>query len=232
MNEDLDLTLYADADALVAAATHELLEIISLHLADKGICYIALTGGTLGTQFSESLVAKLNSKSGDFSGLHIFFSDERFVATTSPLRNSLPVRSNLQNSSVTVHEVRPSDDAATAIESAASYAAELREITMDICILGLGPDGHVASLFPNQFDHSESAKAMAVLDSPKPPAERITFSMNFINQSDQVWIIAAGSNKADAVTQVVEGDLAIPAAHVSASQLTRLIADAQAFFAQ
>ena len=232
MNEDLDLTMYADGAALVSATVVEALEIIWMHLAEKGTCHIALTGGTLGGQFAEALVEKLNTSAKDLKGLHIWFSDERFDTADSPLRNSQPVRTGLTNTSVLVHEVKSTDAGVNVIEAAAAYEAELREITMDICILGLGPDGHVASLFPNHWDPTITGRAIPITDSPKPPPQRVSFSMDFINKSDQVWIIATGEAKAPAVTQILEADLSIPAGHVMAAQLTRLIVDAEAFFAE
>jgi len=232
MNDDLDLTMYADAPALISASVNEAMELISWHLADKGFCHIALTGGTLGGQFADALVEKLNTNAPDLSGLHIWFSDERFDSANSPLRNSQPVRSALKNSSVTVHEVQSTDDGVNVIAAAAAYEAELGDITMDICVLGLGPDGHVASLFPNHWDPQLIANAIPITDSPKPPAERVSFSMSFINASDQVWIIATGEAKAPAVTQILEGDQSIPAGHVMAAQLTRLFVDVEAFFAE
>jgi len=232
MNEDLDLTMYADGAALISATVVEALEIIWMHLAEKGTCHIALTGGTLGGQFAEVLVEKLNTSAKDLKGLHIWFSDERFDTAESPLRNSQPVRTGLTNTSVLVHEVKSTDDGVNVIEAAAAYDAELREITMDICILGLGPDGHVASLFPNHWDATITGRAIPITDSPKPPPQRVSFSMDFINKSGQVWIIATGEAKAPAVTQILEADRSIPAGHVMAAQLTRLIVDAEAFFAE
>jgi len=232
MNEDLDLTMYADGAALISATVVEALEIIWMHLAEKGTCHIALTGGTLGGQFAEVLVEKLNTSAKDLKGLHIWFSDERFDTADSPQRNSQPVRTGLTNTSVLVHEVKSTDDGVNVIEAAAAYDAELREITMDICILGLGPDGHVASLFPNHWDATITGRAIPITDSPKPPPQRVSFSMDFINKSGQVWIIATGEAKAPAVTQILEADRSIPAGHVMAAQLTRLIVDAEAFFAE
>ena len=232
MNEDLDLTLYADAAQLVSAASHEAMEIIATHLADKANAHIALTGGSLGADFAHALVERLNTQQGDLTGLHIWFSDERFDTADSPLRNSEPVRIGLKNPSVTVHNVKSTDDGVDVIAAAAAYEAELRDITMDICILGLGPDGHVASLFPNHWDPTLSAHAIPITDSPKPPAQRVSFSMSYINNSDQVWIIATGASKAPAVTQILEGDRSIPAGHVMAAKLTRLIIDPEAFFTE
>jgi len=228
--------MYADGAALVNATVVEALEIIWMHLAEKGICHIALTGGTLGGQFAQALVEKLNTSAKDLKGLHIWFSDERFDTADSPLRNCQPVRTGLTNTSVFVHEVKSTNDGANVIDAAAAYEAELDGITMDICILGLGPDGHVASLFPNHWESKKEIdlkrKAIPITDSPKPPPQRVSFSMDFINKSDQVWIIATGEAKAPAVTQILESDFSIPAGHVKAAQLTRLIVDAEAFFAE
>ncbi len=224
--------MYADAPSLVSAAASEAIELISTHLLEKGSCNIALTGGTLGGQFADALVEKLNTYADDFSGLHIWFSDERFDSADSPLRNSQPVRKALKNSSVTVHEVKSTDDGVNVIEAAAAYEAELLNITMEICVLGLGPDGHVASLFPNHWNSQLTARAIPITDSPKPPPQRVSFSMNFINTSDEVWIIATGEGKAPAVTQIVEGDQSIPAGHVMATQVTRLFVDTEAFFSE
>ena len=232
MNDGLDFTLYEDATELAGAVAHEAMELIALHLLEKGVCHIALTGGSLGSQFAHKLIESLNAQSVDLTGLHIWFSDERFAAAGSGLRNAKPVRDGLKNLSVMVHEVKSKDAGVSVSDAAASYEAELSEIEMDICVLGLGADGHVASLFPHHWDPQVKARAIAITDSPKPPAERVSFSMDFINASSQVWIIAAGESKAAAVTQVLEGDRDIPAAHVEARELTRLIVDSEAFFAE
>ncbi len=236
MNDDLDISMYADAPALISATSIEAVELISIRLLEKGMCHIALTGGTLGGQFADALVEKLNANDADLSGLHIWFSDERFDTADSPLRNSQPVRTGLKNASVTVHEVKSTDDGVNVIEAAAAYEAELQDIAMDICVLGLGPDGHVASLFPNHWDSKNeiglTARAIPITDSPKPPPQRVSFSMNYINASDEVWIIATGEAKAPAVSQIVEGDQSIPAGHVMATQVTRLFVDTEAFFSE
>lgn len=232
VKENLDLTLYEDSSELVNATARQTLEVVAKQLIDMGVCHIALTGGSLGEAFSHRLVELLNSRPKDFVGLHIWFSDERFDSIESPLRNAREIRIGLENVSVIVHEVKSTESALSVIEAAASYDAELCEVIMDICVLGLGPDGHVASLFPHHFDPQEKTRAIAILDSPKPPAERVTFSMNYINASDQVWIIAVGEAKAHAVTQLLEGSDEIPAGHIRARKITRLIIDNSALFTE
>jgi 6-phosphogluconolactonase len=235
MNDDLDLTLYADAAELADVVANEAIEIIALTLLEKGVCHVALTGGSLGEDFSAALVSRINGLV-DLSGLNIWFSDERFVSKDSPLRNSRTVLGALNNSTVIIHEVAAAENGLTVQEAAAKYDSELLGLKMDICVLGLGPDGHVASLFPEHWDVTQEqgavGKAVAIVDSPKPPAERVSFSMSFINSSAQVWIIAAGEAKAKAVTQVLESEPSVPAGHVMASEITRLVVDTEAFFTE
>ncbi|MDP1851681.1 MAG: 6-phosphogluconolactonase [Candidatus Planktophila sp.] len=228
MRKNFELTLYEDSAELVVGATNEAIEVIASRLAEKRVFHIALTGGPLGTEFAQKLV-KLINHAGDLTGLNIWFSDERFDTSDSPLRNSRPVRDGLINFSVTVHEVMSSDEGVSVYEAANSYEAQLRDVTMDLCILGLGFDGHVASLFPMHWNSQETEAAIAVADSPKPPPERVSFSMAFINSSDQVWIIASGKIKAVAAKAVLEADTSVPAGHVQAAGLTRLFLDSEAF---
>jgi 6-phosphogluconolactonase len=228
VRENFELALYEDSVALVVGVANEAMEMIARLLAEKKVFHIALTGGPLGTEFAEKLVELMNA-AGDLSGLNIWFSDERFDAADSPLRNSRPVRDGLTNTSITVHEVASTDSGIDVYEAAHSYQEQLRGVKMDVCILGLGFDGHVASLFPTHWNSQVIEAAIAVADSPKPPAERVSFSMAFINSSNQVWIIASGESKATAAKAVLGADVSVPAGHVQAAGLTRLILDREAF---
>ena len=96
----------------------------------------------------------------------------------------------------------------------------------------MGPDGHVASIFPGRSELDITDDLFLISDSPKPPSIRISFSMRLINDAHEVWIIAAGASKADAVTAIIESDTSVPASYVRGSQHTRLIVDTEAFFAE
>ena len=228
MRKNFELTQYEDSAELVEVATRQAIEAIVRQLAEKKVFHIGLTGGSLGNEFAEKLVELINGE-GNLTGLHIWFSDERFDTADSPLRNSRPVRDGLNNSSVTVHEVKSSDGGVKVHEAADTYVTQLHGVTMNICVLGLGPDGHVASLFPEHWSSQETKEAIAVVNSPKPPPERVSFSMAFINSSEQVWIIASGRIKAAAAKAVLEADVSVPAGHVQAAGLTRLLIDNDAF---
>ena len=231
-DDDLDLTLYADQTELLEEVTSQLLEVIETGLRINGVFHLALTGGTLGSELTRTLVADWNAHPELYQGLHIWWSDERFVDRSSAEQNSSPVLNSVTNKNVTIHMLRASDEVENIDVAVEDYLAQLAENFMDLTVLGLGPDGHIASLFPGAAHIDRLEKIIAITDSPKPPAVRATFTLSMINTSTLVWIIAAGASKADAVTKIIEGDLSIPASYVRAADHTRLIVDTDAFFTE
>lgn len=229
---ELDLTLYADAPELVSEVCSQILASIERGLKVQNQFHLVLTGGTLGVQISESLVTEWNSKPDSFKGLHIWWSDERFVDSESVERNAFPLHDTVTNKNISIHEALASNVASSIDEAVQDYALALEDVDIDLNILGLGPDGHVASLFPGVANLDDTRNIFAITDSPKPPAVRVSFTMKLINDAKEVWIVAAGEGKADAVTKIVEGDLSIPASYVRAREHTRLIVDTEAFFSE
>ena len=230
--DELDLTLYSDSAELTEEVTVQVLAAIEKGLKLKSQFHLVLTGGTLGVQISEALVKEFNADLDAFKGLHIWWSDERFVESSSVERNAFPFHTTVTNKNILVHEGLASDVAANIDEAVSDYALALENVDIDLNILGLGPDGHVASLFPGIADIDDIRAVFAITDSPKPPAARISFTMKTINSAAEVWIVAAGESKADAVTKVIEGDLSIPASYVRGNSHTRLIVDTEAFFSE
>lgn len=232
IDDELDLTLYADINELADEVTAQILLAIESGLLANGEFHLVLTGGTLGVQISDALRSAWNSAPEMYAGLHIWWSDERFVDLESGERNAAPLHGTLSNTNIIVHESLAPDTPATIEEAVENYATSLKGVTIDLNILGVGPDGHVASLFPGVADLDDQRNIFAITDSPKPPAARISFTMKFINEAREVWIVAAGESKAEAVAKIIEGDLSIPASYVSAQVRTRLIVDQAAFFTE
>lgn len=230
-DSQLDLTIYANQDELIREVSAQALQAIEDRLLSHGIFHLVLTGGTLGNAISASLVSSWNQAPDMYSGLHIWWSDERFVASDSEERNAFPLHGKLHNSNITIHESIASDSGKSISDAVIEYQEALEGVVIDLNILGLGPDGHVASLFPGIADLDDERDIFAITDSPKPPSARISFTMNFINQGREVWIVAAGESKADAVAKIIEGDTSIPASYVSAVERTRLLLDQAAFLA-
>jgi len=230
-DSELDLTIYSTQDELVREVAAQALQVIEDRLLSHGLFHLVLTGGSLGNAISTALVTAWNHAPEMYTGLHIWWSDERFVASDSAERNAHPVHGKLQNSNITVHEALASESGASVSDAVKDYESALKGVVIDLNILGLGPDGHVASLFPGIADLDDDRHIFAITDSPKPPATRISFTMNFINQGREVWIVAGGASKADAVAKIIEGDTSIPASYVSAVERTRLMLDQAAFLA-
>jgi 6-phosphogluconolactonase len=131
-----------------------------------------------------------------------------------------------------LHPMPASDDFNDIEQAANAYAEEMAAFgspgpTFCVSILGMGEDGHVASLFPEHAGLRESRPAFPVLDSPKPPPQRISMSLEAINNADEIIIIASGSGKADAVGLFINdaGPLAVPAAGVHGTSGTYLVVD-------
>lgn len=220
--EDLDISVYSDENELINVCVEDTLQFVRDTLEAKGICHLSLTGGTVGISIALKLGAIFNS--GEWNGLHIWFSDERFVPLDSSERNDLEISKVLNSESgVVLHRAIGTGSIEIAAES---LAKEIQNFDMDLIILGMGPDGHVASLFPGKLHEDENRDVFAVTDSPKPPAERVTFSLKKLNEAAEIWLVASGSAKADAITGLIEEDLTLPVSHV---QLTRLMVDSLAF---
>lgn len=232
IEDELDLTLYADAKELSEEVVAQTLQDITNGLLENSRFDLVLTGGTLGLAISSKLVDSFNASASDFNGLHIWWSDERYVSADSPDRNALPFHGKLINKNIVVHEMLASDKSASAHEAQLEYENQLTNVALDLVILGVGPDGHVASLFPGLANLDDLKKTFLIESSPKPPPTRISFTMANINSSSKVWLVASGESKADAVTKILKSDLSIPASYVRGTHHTRLIVDTEAFFAE
>ncbi len=176
----------------------------------------------------------------DWSRVAFWWGDERYVPAADPERNAKQawdaMLSHLDVNPRNVHEAPASDgDHADVHEAAEAYADEVREHCsegFEILMLGVGPDGHVASLFPGseQLD-ATGAIAVGVTDSPKPPSERVTLTFEALARSREVWFVVSGEAKADAVAQALAtGDdaadvHAVPAAGVHGTEVTRWFLD-------
>lgn len=232
IQDELDLTIYQDAAELTEVVVDDIIAAIVHGLETKGRFDLVLTGGTLGIAVATALKDIFLKTPEAFNGLHIWWSDERFVDSESDERNAVSLHNHLNTTPIHVHEALAPNSPATIEDAVKDYESQLSDVTIDLNILGVGPDGHVASLFPGIADLEDRRKIFAITDSPKPPASRISFTMSYINQAREVWIIASGESKADAVASIIEGDTSIPASYVSGRERTRLIVDQAAFMGE
>ena len=173
---------------------------------------VALTGGTIAATIHAAVVAAPDASAVDWSRVDVWFGDERFVPAADPDRNVVQAADamldHLPFDPARVHAMPASDgphpDLATA---ATAYGEELRSQgggTFDVVMLGLGPDGHVASLFPGfpQLDVLDEV-AVGVTGSPKPPPERISLTFPALNRTRELWFVVSGEGKAEAAARAL-----------------------------
>ena len=123
-----------------------------------------------------------------------------------------------------------SDGGADLDKAADNYATQLGGVDLDICLLGMGPDGHVASIFPEHPSSYATGQVIGVRSSPKPPLERISLTLELINRSHEVWFVVSGSDKAAATKMALmgAGPVQVPAAGVSGTARTLWLLDRDA----
>lgn len=215
-----DASLVANALARVMAAGRDA-------IAQHGAFDIVLAGGNT----PRKLYRALRNADADWSRWHVWFGDERCAPPDDPARNSKMARVEwLDHVAVPAGNVHAIPAESGAREAAAVYARELRGAdTFDIVLLGLGEDGHTASLFPGQdwALHADSPAAIAVFNAPKPPPERVSLSARRLSNAHKVLYLVEGAGKRDAVAAWQRGD-AIPAASVTPEAGVDVLLDAAA----
>ncbi|MGE0220386.1 6-phosphogluconolactonase [Mycolicibacterium sp.] len=233
---------YSDTAALVAAAGDRLVGAITAAVAARGSAHIVLTGGGTGI----GLLERVAQRGGeiDWSTVHVYWGDERFVPHDDAERNDKQAREALLDHvdipAANVHPMAASDgEFGDALDAAAeAYAQALTEAAgsaptpeFDVHLLGMGGEGHINSLFPDTAAVRETERfVVGVTDSPKPPPRRITLTLPSIQRSRQVWLVVSGSAKADAVAAAVGGadPVDIPAAGAIGTEATVWLLDEDA----
>ena len=230
--------IYPDQQAVADATGARLGLLLADTIATRGRADVVLTGGTVGIALLGSLAQSALAGLIDWTSVHVWWGDERFVATGDGDRNEGQAQEALLRHvplpEENIHRMGASDTFETAEAAAEAYSADISAAgapAWDVALFGMGPDGHVASLFPDHqsfIDGRSGADARAVHDSPKPPPTRVTLSLPAINRAKRVWVVAAGAAKADVVARALAGDASLPAAAVHGVEETLWLIDAEA----
>ena len=217
---------FKDGASVAQAVAEDLFTFVKDGLADGKTLNLALTGGTVGiASLAASKAYPYNEL--PLERLHIWWGDERFVASDSDDRNALQARKawldalNLPKSNI--HEFPSTDSGMTAPVAAKAFENDFstRGISFDLMLMGMGPDGHIASIFPGLTSSDGAGLVFAELESPKPPKERLSFNYEVINSASQIWFTVAGADKAEAVSSVFSGSpVQLPAARVQGKEKT------------
>lgn len=194
-------------DAINEAAKKRILEAADEAISKYGSFSIVLAGGST----PKSVYALLAKSEADWAKWHVYHNDDRCLPVDDDERNSKMARETwLNHVAIPQNQICDIPAELGNIEGAKAYANTLADVrTFDLVILGLGEDGHTASLFPDQVVDN-SADAVPVFNAPKPPADRITISQNRLNNNHEVMFLVTGAGKQEAVDKWRNG-VSIPA---------------------
>ena len=257
------LVAHPTREALAADAVGRIFDILEHVLTERTVAHVSLTGGTMGIATLRAWAASARVKDIDWSRVHFWFSDERFVPERDAERNDgRAIEALLAAAEHYAYEMRKFAGSADPVRvEMPEGASELPLVgghggaaesepsgggcgcggcgcgggsgsdswpvpVFDVTLLGMGPDGHIASLFPGRQqvllgtglpeDPVDGAKAVTVMvkDSPKPPSERVSVTLPVINSSRHIFFLITGGDKQDATSRLVQG------AQIPAEQLT------------
>jgi 6-phosphogluconolactonase len=238
--------VHRDAYELAAAVAARLITRLVDVQSGGSSASVVLTGGGIAGKTYSAVAASPARGAVDWRQMDVWWGDERFLPSGDPERNETQARETLLDlvpvDPARVHPMPASDgpDGNDPEAAAERYAAELARAarpqdhgptpTFDVCMLGIGPDGHIASMFPSKPAVTDPRSVVAVRGAPKPPPVRITMTIPTIQKSREVWVVAAGEDKAKAVNMALSGagPQQVPAAAAIGSQRTLWLLDRSA----
>lgn len=238
-----EVVISRDADLLAASAAARLVTTIIDAQAARGWASVVLTGGRTGNAVLAHLRDSPARDAVDWSTVDLYWGDERFLPAGDPERNETQAREALLDAlnvpAERVHAIEPSDgkfgddpDAAAAayaeLLAAAAKPDEHGVPAFDVCMLGVGEEGHTASIFPDSpAVHETGLTVVAVRDCPKPPPTRVSLTLPAIRRSAQVWLMTTGAAKAGPVARALAGatEVEIPAAGARGQRRTLWLLD-------
>lgn len=213
--------VHRDPDEVAAAVAARLLtRLVDVQTA-RGEASVVLTGGGIARRVYQAIASSPARGAVDWRRLDVWWGDERFLPGGDPERNETMARETLLDAvpldPARTHPMPASDgpDGDDPEAAAARYADELAGArrpedhgptpAFDICLLGVGPDGHIASLFPEMPALYDDRPVVAVRGAPKPPPTRLSLTVTTIQNAHEVWAIVTGEDKATAVTMALSG---------------------------
>lgn len=230
-----------EREVLVAAAAARLLTRLVDAQAMRGSASVVLTGGGVGIALLEQVARSPARAAVDWRRVDIWWGDERFVPADDPERNELQARQalldRLELDPARVHPMgaRGGPDGDDADAAAARYAQELADAApadadvplFDVLLLGMGPEGHTASIFPESPAAYDERTVVGVHGCPKPPPTRVSMGFAALNSAREAWLLVAGEQKAPMVAMALggAGHVQVPAAGVQGRQQTLWLLD-------
>lgn len=234
------LLVHADKTAMAETVAARFLRKVGKLLGKNESIHVVLTGGTMGATVLEAVNASPQRDAVDWTRVHFWWGDERWLPRGDAERNETQSRAalldHIELDPAKVHAFPADGEGLDLDEAAAAFTAEVAAHApegsthprFEITFLGVGPDGHIASLFPERSGIREKdATVIAVRNSPKPPPERLSLTLPVINSSQRIWLVLAGPDKAPALGLTLAGVSAneVPAAGANGVKRTDFHAD-------
>lgn len=240
MTNERRVLVHPDTESLTGSVAARLVTKLIDLLDEFEQVNIVLTGGSAGGATQKGIAESSARDSVDWARVHFWWGDERFLPKDDPDRNEVQARAALLDAipvpEANIHPFPASDEIADIEKAASAYASTLASHAedgadlprFDITFLGVGPDGHVASIFPDGGSHTATARTViAVRDAPKPPPLRLSLTLPAINSSDRIWMVLSGADKAPALGLALAGATAneVPVAGVLGKRRTVFFVD-------
>ncbi len=218
MTNERQVLVHPDKTALAESVAGRFIAKVAQLVERNGEATVVLTGGSVGIAILAAVKSHSHRDTVDWSRVNLWWGDERWLPRGDAERNDQQARDALLDhiplNRSRIHAFPASDDGMELDEASAAYASELaaaatddgRYPRFDITFLGVGPDGHIASLFPERGGiREEEHTVISVRRSPKPPPERLSLTLPVINSSDRIWLVLAGADKASALGLTLAG---------------------------
>ena len=241
------VVVHRDKQLLAQAAAARLVTRLVDAQASRGSASVVVTGGSVGTGVLAALAAAPARDAVDWSRVDVWWGDERFVPSGDPERNETQARAALLDhirvDPAKVYAMGADEGTGPpgAEPAAEEYAALLASKaspedhgpvpTFDVLLLGMGGEGHTASVFPHSPAVYETERSVvAVHGCPKPPPTRVSLTLPALRRSAEVWVLATGEEKAGAVAMALggAGEVAIPVAGANGTRRTLWLLDGAA----
>lgn len=207
--------VHDDPDALGSAVAQRIAGLAAEAIGTRGMFRIALAGG----ETPRCCYERLRHLTIDWAHVQVYFGDERCLPGGDARRNdSMAEETLLRHVAVPPGNVHPIPAELGAREAAAAYAALLDHgAPLDLVLLGMGEDGHTASLFPGNPALENPASAVPVFGAPKPPPERVSLGLSALNAARERIFLVAGAGKREALERISRG-VSLPASRVEAAE--------------
>lgn len=208
-----EIIVLRNSEELAKKAANKFVELAKYYIQSNNQFNVALAGGGTPKQMHQVLA----SYDLDWQKIHILFSDERYVSPTEKNNNfHLAYESLVKHIEIPNENIHPILTLGiSAKDSALAYQNTIKglnkDLEIDAVFLGIGPDGHTASIFPKSPLINSDEYIEAIYNSPKLPKTRISFTLKLLNKAKNIFFLASGENKAKAIENILKNDLNLPA---------------------